>query len=405
MVAAVMRRLLCLLCWSLMALCARAPAAEPAPAARPLRARDLGVPFEGQPGPHNAITDVPRVEVGHTTLIRGADVRTGVTAILPCWPPGRARPARCVAGVVSLNGNGEMTGAHWIRESGLLESPILLTNTHSVGAVHAATIAWGNRRFPPADVGQEAFSLPVVAETYDGLLSDINGFHVKARDVEAALDGARGGPVAEGNVGGGTGMMCAEWKGGIGTSSRVVVLPAGRFTLGALVQANYGRRADLRIAGVPVGQLITDLMPDLRASRPAQRLPEDRKDGSIIVVLGTDAPLLPHQMERLARRAALGLGRMGSPAYNSSGDLFIAFGPEAPAPDARGLSHYRALANEGIDPLLRAAAQATEEAIVNALVAARTMTGRGGSTVHALPPERLQQVLRQHGRLRSPAAR
>ena len=416
-----------------------ARAAPPAGAARP-RARDLGVPFEGTPGRYNAITDVPGVEVGQVTLMRGSGrlrvgagpVRTGVTAILP---RGRASRVRSVGAVVSLNGNGELTGSHWVSESGLLETPILLTNTHSVGVVRDAVIAWGNRRFP-SPPGLEAFSLPIVGETYDGVLNDINGMHVRPEHVFAALDGARSGPVAEGNVGGGTGMICGQFKGGIGTSSRLIDTSAGKFTVGVLVQANYGRRSDLRIAGIPVGQELTDLTPvyppgPLRPpappgpsappQAPAQEPPrgltkdppsgpargparapvtdgEKRKDGSILIVLGTDAPVLPHQLQRLLRRTALGLGRLGAVSYNSSGDLFVAFGLPQPEPDATGLALWRALNNEELDPLFQGAVQATEEAIVNALCAAETMVGADGNTVYALPHDRLRALLRKYHR-------
>ncbi|MFO0576244.1 MAG: P1 family peptidase [Polyangia bacterium] len=370
------------------------------------RARDLGLPLEGQPGRYNAITDVPEVEVGHTTLIAGSGalvlgrgpVRTGVTAILP---RGKSR-TRSIGAACTLNGNGELTGTHWVNESGLLESPILLTNTHSVGVVHDAVIAWGNRRFPPQPGGMlsEAFSLPVVGETYDGFLNDINGHHVKPEHVFAALDGARSGPVAEGSVGGGTGMVCGEWKCGIGTSSRRVSVrgsddaPAREFTVGALVQANYGRRPELRILGVPVGREIPDLLP---------LQPGPRKDGSILVVLGTDAPLLPHQLARLCRRASLGLARTGSVSRQTSGDLFIAFGPAEPPVDKDGLQRFPTLPNDALDPLLASAVQATEEAILNALVAGETMVGINGNTVYGLPHDRLKAVLRKYG-IGAPAA-
>ncbi len=379
--------------------------AAPPAAAKP-RARELGVPFEGTPGRYNAITDVPGVEVGQVTLIRGSGplragvgpVRTGVTAILP---RGHKSRAHSVGAVVSLNGNGELTGSHWVNESGLLETPILLTNTHSVGVVHDAVIAWGNRRFP-SPPGLEAFSLPVVGETYDGVLNDINGMHVRPEHVFAALDGARSGPVAEGNVGGGTGMICGQFKGGIGTSSRLVDTSAGKFTVGVLVQANYGRRSDLRIAGIPVGQEIPDLLPLYPPPPPSgpakERESEKRKDGSILIVLGTDAPVLPHQLQRLLRRTALGLGRVGAVSYNSSGDLFVAFGPPQPEASATGIELWRALNNEELDPLFQGAVQATEEAIVNALCAAETMVGADGNTVYALPPERLRALLIKYHR-------
>lgn len=372
---------------------AQAPAQAQAQAQARVRARDLGIPFEGQPGRWNAITDVPGVEVGHTTLVRGSGrlvvgtgpVRTGVTAILP---HGKGSRVRSVAAIAPLNGNGEMTGSHWIAESGFLESPILLTNTGSVGVVRDAVIAWGNRHFQHKGELDEAFGLPVVAETYDGPLNDINGQHVRPEHAWAALDHARTGPVAEGNVGSGTGMVTSEFKGGIGTSSRIVEMEQGRYVVGVLVQANYGRREDLRILGVPVGREI----PDLRPAGPNYR----EKDGSIIIVVATDAPLLPHQMARVARRAGLGLGRLGSVSYQSSGDLFIAFGPAEPPENRKGLQEFATLPNYAMDPLLRATVEATEEAIVNALVAAETMTGANGNTVYALPHARLVEVMRKY---------
>lgn len=389
----------------------------PAPAAVRLRARELGVPFEGTPGRFNAITDVPDVEVGHVTLIRGSGplrvgvgpVRTGVTAILP---RGKHSRARSVGAVISLNGNGELTGSHWVSESGFVESPILLTNTHSVGVVHDAVIAWGNRRFPPVFGQEEAFSLPIVGETYDGALNDINGMHVRPEHVFAALDSARSGPVPEGNVGGGTGMVCSQFKGGIGTASRLVDTAAGRFTVGVLVQANYGRRADLRIAGIPVGEELKDLLPASRPPPPAQEPPngsakprsgaEKQKDGSIIIVLGTDAPVLPHQLQRILRRTALGLGRMGATSYNSSGDLLVAFGRPQPPTGAGGVEQWQALANDDLDPLLLAAVQATEESITNALCAAETLSGINGTTVYALPHDRLRELLLKYHRSTRP---
>ena len=358
-----------------LALLAAAPEAAP-------RARDLGIPFDfGRPGPSNAITDVRGVQVGHVTLIEGDAVRTGVTAILP---RGRGdegtRP--CFAGVFSLNGNGEMTGTAWIEESGLLEGPVLITNTSSVGVVRDAVIAYAARRWPKLG---EPWSLPVVAETWDGRLNDIAGMHVKPQHAAAAIDAAASGPVAEGNVGGGTGMVAFEFKGGIGTSSRVLSEADGGYTVGVLVQANFGLRHQLRVAGLPVGQELRD---DLIYSK---------ETGSIIIVVATDAPLLPHQVKRLARRAALGLARTGSVAGNGSGDLFIAFST-APAGDAsaKGPVAVSMLPNEMAGPLFEATVGATEEAIVNALVAARTMTGKDGKTVHAIPHERLREILRRH---------
>lgn len=364
----------------------------------PIRARDLGIPFEGQPGPLNAITDVAGVTVGHTTLIEGdgplvvgqGPVRTGVTAILP---RGKAYDP-VFAGWYSLNGNGEMTGTAWVEESGFLEGPVMITNTHSVGVVRDAVVEWQHRnRLYEALPGQQDvfWALPVVAETYDGQLNDINGFHVKKEHAFAALDQASGGPVAEGSVGGGTGMVCHRFKGGIGTSSRRLDEAGGGYTLGVLVQANYGTRESLTIAGAPVGRELTDLMPEIRSTGDT---------GSIIVVVATDAPLLPHQLERLARRVPMGLARVGSFASNGSGDIFIAFSTANPGAALRsGERQAVFLPNDALGPLFQATVQATEEAIVNALVVARTMTGIDGNTVHALPHERLREVLRKYNRL------
>jgi len=346
-----------------------------------IRARDLGAAFEGEPGPLNAITDVAGVEVGHTTLIRGTSgpgcVRTGVTAI---HPRGRSNPAPVFAGTFALNGNGEMTGTAWIEESGLLEGPIVLTNTHSVGTARDAVIAWQLRRGGMA----QAWGLPVVAETWDGRLNDINGFHVEPQHVFDALDSARAGEVAEGNVGGGTGMVCFGFKGGIGTASRRLSAAEGGYALGVLVQANFGRRKDLRIAGVPVGRE----MP-----LPAE---PSKEAGSIIIVLATDAPLLPHQLKRIARRAAMGLARTGSSAGNGSGDLFVAF---STADAGNGpVASVRMLANERMNPLFEAAVWATEESIANALTAARTMTGFDGSTYPGLDHEGLRAAMKKWNR-------
>ena len=356
------------------------------------RARDLGVPFEGTPGPLNAITDVDGVEVGHVTLISGegklvvgkGPVRTGVTAILP---RGRGSTARAFAGWFSLNGNGEMTGTTWIEESGCLEGPVMITNTHSVGVVRDAVVEWRVKREP-----EMSFALPVVAETYDGFLNDINGFHVTKEHALAALDAARSGPVAEGNVGGGTGMRVHGFKGGIGTSSRKLPRGEGEYTVGVLVQANYGSRGQLRIAGVPVGKEITDLM--------STRGKASDRDGSIIIVVATDAPLLPHQLKRLVKRAALGLGRNGSVASNGSGDIFIAFSTaNEQAAEKRDIARLTMLPNERMTPLFSATAQATEEAIINAMVAAETMTGINGNTTYAIPHDRLREALRKYNRL------
>lgn len=356
------------------------------------RARDLGVPFEGTTGPLNAITDVEGVEVGNTTLISGAGklrvgvgpVRTGVTAILP---RGRESQDQVFAGWFPLNGNGEMTGTTWVEESGFLEGPVMITNTHSVGIVRDAVIEWRVKHGQPA--GSEYWwSLPVVAETWDGWLNDINGFHVKPRHAIEALDHAHGGPVPEGNVGGGTGMICYEFKGGIGTASRKLDGKAGGHTLGVLVQCNCGSRSQLRIAGTPVGAEIPE--------NPAY----GDDSGSIIVVIATDAPILPHQLKRLAKRASMGLARTGSISGNGSGDIFIAFStanPGASKPSATvGL---RMVPNDLMNPLFAATVQATEEAIINAMVAAETMTGADNHTAIALPHDRLRQVLVKYNRL------
>jgi D-aminopeptidase len=366
------------------------------------RARDLGVPFQGVPGPLNAITDVAGVTVGHVTLIDdlagGRKVRTGVTAILP-----RGRESvstNAYGGWFSLNGNGEMTGTAWLEESGQLEGPIMLTNTHSVGVVRDAVIAW-RVASGEADAGGYWWSLPVVAETWDGHLNDINGFHVRPEHAVRALEQAASGPVAEGNVGGGTGMVCHEFKCGIGTASRRVAVAKSTHTVGVLVQANYGLRDTLRIAGVPVGQeLRNDRIYSEEATAPAA------ETGSIIIVVATDAPLLPHQVKRLARRAALGLGRMGSVAGNGSGDLFIAFSTANAAALAGGtpVVQLTAITNDAIDPLFEATVQATEEAIVNALVAARDMQGTEDHYAKALPHADLQRLLRQYGRYAPPGS-
>ena len=354
----------------------------------PPRARDLGIPFDGTPGRLDAITDVAGVTVGHTTLIEdrpdGHAVRTGVTAVLPRGKGSLMRPV--FAGWFALNGNGEMTGTTWVKESGQLEGPVMLTNTHSVGTVRDATIAWRIAEAGP-DASGYYWSLPVVAETWDGHLNDINGFHVKAADAAAALDVAASGPVAEGSVGGGTGMVCFEMKCGIGTSSRVVVVLGTPYTVGVLVQANYGLRDELVIAGVPVGRRWTEHRVYTESD------PAAAGTGSIIVVVATDAPLLPHQLERIARRAALGVGRTGSVAHNGSGDIFIAFSTadESLGSADRVLTH-RSIPNDLIDPLFAATVQATEEAIVNAMVAARDMIGDEGRYAKAIPHELLRSI-------------
>jgi D-aminopeptidase len=365
------------------------------------RARDLGVPFDGNPGPLNAITDVKGVEVGYMTLISGNGknaVRTGVTAILP---QGKTFVGRVFAAWHALNGNGEMTGTAWIEESGFLGSPVLITNTHSVGIVRDAVIEWAARKRTGGGYSGD-MSLPVVAETWDGLLNDINGFHVKKEHVFQALDSAKSGTVAEGNVGGGTGMIAHWFKGGTGTASRVLTTESGGYTVGILVQANYGTRSAFTVAGVPVGREITDLEP-VEGSQASGAFTRSRDEGagSIIVVLATDAPLMPHQLKRLAQRISIGIGKVGGRGENSSGDIFIAFSTANAAEvskDSSGTS-IQILPNSRINPLFAATIQATEEAILNAMVAAETMKGHNGSTVYALPHGRLQNVLRKYGRL------
>jgi D-aminopeptidase len=358
------------------------------------RARDVGIPFEGTPGPLNAISDVAGVTVGQVTLVEdlagGRKVRTGVTAILP---RGRASLAAPVfGGWFALNGNGEMTGTTWLEESGQLEGPVLLTNTHSVGVVHDAVIAWRVKQ-GGADASGYWWSLPVVAETWDGHLNDVNGFHVRPEHVERALAGARPGPVEEGNVGGGTGMICHEFKCGIGTASRRIAESGTEYTLGVLVQANYGLRDSLLIAGVPVGQHLRDDRVYSAAD------PAAGETGSIIIVVATDAPLLPHQLKRLARRAGMGLARMGSSAGNGSGDIFIAFSTaNAEALSGRVLSQASVLGNDRMDSLFLATVQATEEAITNALIAARDMQGTEGRYARAIDHEALVALLKRYGR-------
>jgi D-aminopeptidase len=356
------------------------------------RARDLGVPFDGIPGPFNAITDVKGVEVGHTTLISGSGrlkvgvgpVRTGVTAI---FPRGKDSLDAVFGGWFTLNGNGEMTGTTWLEESGLLDGPVMITNTHSVGVVRDAVIAWRVKHAPPDEEGY-SWSLPVVAETADDDLNDMNGFHVKPEHVFHALDTAQGGPVEEGNVGGGTGMICNEFKGGIGTSSRLLDAKFGGYTVGVLVQCNYGRRSQLRIAGVPVGREIPD------------HTVRDEDIGSIIAVVATDAPLIPTQLKRVARRVTLGLGRVGSFASDGSGDIFIAFSTANPGiKSAKGMHQLTMLPNQRLNPIFLATVEATEEAVVNAMVAAETMKGINDFEVIGLPHDRLREVLKKYNRL------
>ena len=388
-----------------------------------MRTRDLGIIIgRGQPGPHNAITDVPGVRVGHATLIDGegplvagrGPVRTGVTVVIP--HDGDPWSESVFAGCHRLNGNGELTGLEWIREAGQLGGAIGLTNTHSVGVVHDALIA---EAVEAVSAGVPFWSLPVVGETWDGSLNDVNGFHVRPEHVRAAIAAATSGPVAEGGVGGGTGMVCHEFKGGIGTASRVVDAAQGGWTVGVLVQANYGRREWLRVDGVPVGEAIpktelssahdeSDAIDAKRAAAATaasgHRDRPRQETGSIIILVATDAPLLPHQCARLAQRAGLGLARAGSTAGNYSGDLFLAWATGnrgLPAPSTEHASHtvdLRMVADRAIDPLFDATIEATEEAIVNALVAATTMVGRDGVTAHALPHGRLLETMARYGR-------
>jgi len=356
------------------------------------RARDLGVPFEGASGTLDAITDVPGVEVGHRTLIQGDSVRTGVTAV---WPRGKKSSDPVFGGFFSQNGNGDMTGTHWLTESGFLDGPVLITNTHSVGVVRDAFLAWlvKNKRQPGTNTFNGGFyTYPIVAETYDGFLNDINGFHVKPADVDSALGSAASGRVAEGNVGGGTGMVCYGFKGGIGTASRKV---AGGYTVGALVQCNCGSRRQLRVGGLPVGAELDQQMPRASVQQPY------REDvGSIIIVVATDAPLLPHQTQRLARRATMGLARTGSTSGNGSGDIFIAFSTANPnVAAAKSPVNVAMMPNDSLNPVFEGAVQAVEEAIVNAMVGAETMKGFNGNTVFALPHDKLREVLKKYNRL------
>ncbi|MCH2474931.1 MAG: P1 family peptidase [Gemmatimonadetes bacterium] len=375
-------------------------------------ARALGIRLQGEPGPNNAITDVTGVEVGHTTIIEGqgrlivgqGPIRTGVTAILP---RGRESGDSTFAAWFSLNGNGEMTGTTWIEHSGLLEGPILITNTHSVGVVRDAVIAWQRDRDPSF-----LWALPVVAETYDGSLNDINGFHVTAEHTFAALDGASSGPVEQGAVGGGTGMRCHGFKGGIGSSSRRV----GDYTIGILVQCNQGSRSDLRISGVPVGEMLPEpsacyadrsIPAELR--RSGVRWCDDGEDaagkmepipegtGSIIIVLATDAPLLPTQIKRLVTRTTMGLARIGGMGYNGSGDIFIGFttANRTAAAERATVVGLEMLPNDRLNPFISASVHATEEAILNAMLAAETLTGINGYTVPALPHDRLTEIMQR----------
>lgn len=362
------------------------------------RARDLGLDFLGEPGPLNAITDVPGVLVGATTRIEGSGplvqgrgpVRTGVTAILPRGKDGDPKPVW--AGIHALNGNGEMTGSHWVKDGGYFLGPVCITNTHSVGMVHHAAAKWTIDTYGKLWQGSHLWAMPVVAETYDGLLNDINGQHVTEADALAAMDGAKGGQVAEGNSGGGTGMVCYEFKGGTGTASRKIGIGGGHYTMGALVQANHGSRPWFTALGVPVGRHLGDD----RLSLPAEL-------GSIIVVLGTDAPVLPHQLQRIARRASIGVGRGGTPGGNNSGDIFLAFSVANAIPIMeQAPTHLKldCLNDEVFDDIYLAAVEAVEEAVLNAMLAAEDMTTLRpeGLVCRALDHQQLVEVMRRHGR-------
>ena len=381
------------------------------------RENDLKLPIGGTPGPLDAITDVAGVEVGHTTLISGSGklivgqgpVRTGVTVI---HPRGKANSDPVFASWFTLNGNGEMTGTTWMQESGYLEGPIGITNTHSVGVVRDAIIKW--------EISQknvlQPWWLPVVAETYDGGLNDINGFHVKEEHVLAALNSATGGLPKEGVVGGGTGMSCLGFKGGIGTASRKLPPQQGGYTVGVLVQCNFGSRRDLRIAGVPVGEEITDLQPCIANNNPlpadsrsrhcdaaptGEAPAEESEQGSIIVVVATDAPLLPHQLKRIATRISLGVGRQGGFGGNGSGDIFVAFSTaNAKAWSSDSVTTVRMVTNDRISPLFQATVQATEAAITNAMLAAETTTGANDLRIYAMPVDRMMAAMRKYGRIK-----
>jgi len=375
---------------ALLTLCASAQTTKP-------RARDLGIPFTGTTGKYNAITDVPGVLVGYKTLIKGkgdlkpgkGPVRTGVTVILPKGKSDAGVPAAWF----SLNGDGEMTGLPYIEDYGINYGPIGITNTYSVGVVRDAIGEWNYKNFSQGDLFDFSFGLPVVGETFDGLINDINGFHVKKEHVFEALDGAKSGPVAEGNVGGGTGMSLFLFKGGSGTSSRTIKIDTANYTVGAFIQGNFGGRRDLIVSGVPVGEEIKDVMPIIKTKE---------KDGSIIVVIATDAPLLPSQLKQVAKRVSLGVARTGGLGRNSSGDIFLAFSTQEPAENEKGtLTTWKSLPKEQLDKVYQATVEATEEAIINALVAAETMEGINGNTLYALPHDRLQTIMKKYNRLKA----
>jgi len=379
-----------------------------------IRARDLGIPFDGIPGKYNAITDVAGVEVGHTTLIEGSGklekgkgpVRTGVTAIFPAGK----KYSPVFANWHTLNGNGDMTGTHWITESGFLETPVLITNTSSVGTVRDAALKWmDEHHYYDTSQGQFWYSYPVVAETWDGVLNDINGFHVKPEHVQQALEKASSGPVEEGAVGGGTGMICHGFKGGIGTSSRIIDKRLGGYTVGVLVQANYGSRSQLTIAGVPVGKELADTLQVKIFEPPsAQNKPDGYRvynelmeQGSIIVVVATDAPLLPHQLKRIAQRVSLGIGKCGGIGGNGSGDIFIAFSTTNKNAFSRTKETTATIfSNDQMGALFSATIQATEEAIINALAAGQTMKGINDNTVYGLPHETVIKILKKYNRIK-----
>jgi len=370
------------------------------------RARDWGIPFEGIPGKNNSITDIKGVEVGYTTLISGegkniigiGPVRTGVTAILPTgkqWRP-------IFANWYTLNGNGEMTGTTWVTGSGFLETPILITNTNSVGVVRDAVLKWfvKNNWYKNDKGFYKAFwyTYPVVAETYDGFLNDIYGFHVKENDAFQALDSAKAGPVAEGNVGGGTGMMCLGFKGGSGTSSRLVKIKDTTYTVGVFVQSNFGSKENFNIAGVPIGKELADTLNYKFVSPPQSFKPPGQ--GSIIVIVGTDAPLLPHQLKRVAERVSIGVGNVGGRGENSSGDIFFSFSTANTNFSRDSVTQVQLLSNELIDPIFDATVAATEEAIINAMVAAETMTGINGNKAYALPKDLVIKAMKKYNRIK-----
>jgi len=359
------------------------------------RARDLAIPFDGKPGTFNAITDVPGVLVGYKTIIKeqaktatgSGPVRTGVTVIFPKEKTNTPVPAAWF----SLNGDGEMTGLVSIEDYGLNYGPIGITNTNSVGVVHDAIGEWNIKHFSKGDLFDFSFGLPVVAETWDGYLNDIQGLHVKKDDVFEALDSAKGGPVAEGNVGGGTGMALYGFKGGNGTASRIIRIDTAEYTVGVFMQANFGGRNDLLIAGIPVGREIKGFSPSLNESK--------KKDGSVIIIIATDAPLLPSQLKLVAKRAALGVARTGSFAHNGSGDIFLAFSTSSPAQNAKGThENWNVLTKMALDRVFKATVEATEEAIINALIGAETMTGKNGNTFYAIPHDQVKTILKKYNR-------